>query len=264
MQGYRALNEMIDYIETHLEEKIEDSVLARILGVNVYTMRQIFSFVFGMTVRDYIRKRRLSNAGVDLLLKKPKIANLALEYQYQNATSFSRAFERFHGVKPSRVSSLGRLKNFPKLHLLENNEEIIPFEYQVLSLDSQILYGFGFETTEKTIGLEAPLFYQKINQAYSSEEGPSFGMITYKDETRVNCTGYFVLYKSQLREAQRIVVPASKWLCFRISSQDPKEIQAMSHKFYLEFLPACKYKLKALPELEYYHDGVTDFLVPIY
>lgn len=103
---------MIDYIETHLEEKIEDSVLARILGVNVYTMRQIFSFVFGMTVRDYIRKRRLSNAGVDLLLKKPKIADLALEYQYQNATSFSRAFERFHGVKPSRVSSLGRLKIF--------------------------------------------------------------------------------------------------------------------------------------------------------
>ena len=51
---------------------------------------------------------------------------------------------------------------------------------------------------------------------------------------------------------------------FRINSQRANDIQEMSHKFYLEFLPSCKYNLREIPELEYYHDNVTDFLVPIY
>ena len=63
---------------------------------------------------------------------------------------------------------------------------------------------------------------------------------------------------------EEIDIPQSKWLCFRIFSQDPLEIQEMSQRFYKEFLPSCKYNLKELPELEYYHDDVTDFLVAIY
>ena len=53
-------------------------------------------------------------------------------------------------------------------------------------------------------------------------------------------------------------------LKFRINSQNAKDIQDISHKFYGEFLPSVKYNLKELPELEYYHDGITDFLVAIY
>ena len=44
MNIYTALNQMIDYIEAHLTEKIDYHVLARFLGVNVYTMERFFLF----------------------------------------------------------------------------------------------------------------------------------------------------------------------------------------------------------------------------
>ena len=50
---------------------------------------------------------------------------------------------------------------------------------------------------------------------------------------------------------------------FQISNNKAKDIQKASHEFYYEFLPSCKYNLRDIPELEHYHDGVTDFLVPI-
>ena len=95
MNIYRGLNDIIHYIETHLEEKIDYAILARFLGVNVYTMQRLFSLMTGLSVTDYIRKRRLSNAGYDLYEKNERIIDIALKYQYENATSFSRAFLNF-------------------------------------------------------------------------------------------------------------------------------------------------------------------------
>lgn len=88
-------------------------------------------------------------------------------------------------------------------------------------------------------------------------------MITY-DTLRAESQRYYCLYDKKLSSFEEIDIPQSKWLCFRIFSQDPLEIQEMSQRFYKEFLPSCKYNLKELPELEYYHDDVTDFLVAIY
>jgi predicted transcriptional regulator YdeE len=88
-------------------------------------------------------------------------------------------------------------------------------------------------------------------------------MVTYEDDMRKICKEYYVLYDKRINEFEKVIIPASKWLKFRINSQNAKDIQEMSQKFYMEFLPSCKYNLKELPELEYYHDNITDFLVPI-
>ncbi len=108
MNIYKNLNEMINCIEDNLENEIKYEKLARILGVNEYTMKSIFSVICNMSVVEYIRKRRLSNAGFDLYRNNEKIIDIALKYQYESATAFSRAFEKFHGIQPSKV------KNNPK------------------------------------------------------------------------------------------------------------------------------------------------------
>ena len=59
------------------------------------------------------------------------------------------------------------------------------------------------------------------------------------------------------------IIPKSKWIEIRINSQKATDIQKASKIFYEDFLPSCKYNLKDLPEIEFYHDGITDFLIPI-
>lgn len=262
---YKCLNEITKYIDDNLEEKIDYEVLARIMGVNSYTMQRIFSLISGISLAEYIRKRRLSTAGFDLYETNAKVMDIAIKYQYDNATSFSRAFESFHDIKPSQVNKFSKLKNFPRIIFNEEIKMTNELEYKIVEREELVLYGLGIKTNNESISVDAPKFFKETESNNIDKYGKiKFGMITYEDELREECNGYYVLYDNEIKELEKIIIPKSKWLVFRINSQNAKDIQEMSHKFYLEFLPSCKYNLKEIPELEYYHDDVTDFLVPIY
>ena len=264
MNIYKNLNEITKYIDDNLENKIDYEVLAKILGVNVYTMQRLFTMIAGISLSEYIRKRRLSYAGFDLYEGQLKIIDIAVKYQYDNATSFSRAFERFHGIKPSLVNKETKLKNFPRIIFNEDINIITELNYEIITLDEMNLYGVSIKTNNEKIGHDAPLLFEKTENKYVNKYGEiKYGMITYNTGRRES-QKYYCLYDKVIDEFEHINIPKSKWLIFRIGSQNAEDIQEISHKFYREFLPSCKYNLKELPELEYYHDNVTDFLVAIY
>ncbi len=264
MNIYKSLNEITKYIDDNLEEDIEYGTLAKMIGINTYTLQRLFSILTGISLAEYIRKRRLSNAGYDLYQNNEKIIDLAIKYQYENATSFSRAFEKFHGIKPSLVNKETKLKNFPRIIFDEKIDLTSELDYEIISLEDFNLYGLHIDTNNDTIGVDAPRFFQETTKKFYDKYGEiNYGMVTY-DEEREECEKYYCLFDKEINDFEHIIIPKSKWLKFRINSQNAKEIQEMSHKFYEEFLPSCKYNLKELPELEYYHDNITDFLVAIY
>ena len=120
MNIYVELNKVIEYIENHLQEQIEYKELSKMIGVNEYTFQRIFSLLSNVTVTEYIRNRRLSEAGQELYLKDKKVIDIAIKYGYNNPTAFSRAFEKFHGIKPSEVkNNLERLQLYAKIHFKE-------------------------------------------------------------------------------------------------------------------------------------------------
>lgn len=98
MNIYIELNNIVEYIENHLEEKIDYKEISKMIGVNEYTFQKIFSVICNISITEYIRNRRLSNAGQELYLKNEKVIDMAIRYQYENATSFSRAFENSMGL----------------------------------------------------------------------------------------------------------------------------------------------------------------------
>lgn len=220
--------------------------------------------IVGISLSEYIRKRRLSNAGFDLYEGNLKIIDIAVKYQYDNATSFSRAFEKFHGIKPSLVKKETKLKNFPRIIFNEDINITTELDYEIITLDEINLYGVSIKTNNEKIGHDAPLLFKETLNKYIDKYGEiKYGMITY-DIEREESKKYYCLYDKVIDKFEHIKIPKSKWLRFRINSQNAEDIQEISHKFYREFLPSCKYNLKELPELEYYHDDVTDFLVAIY
>lgn len=264
MNIYKNLNDLTKYIDEHLEEEIDYEKLSKFLGVNVYTMKRLFTMISGITLSEYIRKRRLSNAGYDLYNDNLKVIDLAVKYQYDNATSFSRAFEKFHGIKPSEVEKTSKLKNFPRIIFNEDVTLTSELEYEIIELESFTLYGKGTETSNETIATDAPKFFIEMENKYREKYGEiDYGLITYNEERELT-QKYYCLYKKEINEFEKINIPQSKWLRFRINSQEAKDIHEISQRFYNEFLPSCKYNLKEIPELEYYHDNITDFLVAIY
>lgn len=273
MNVYVALNELIEYIENHLTDEISYSKLATFLGTNEYTMQSLFTLLCNISIADYIRMRRLSEAGFDIYKSNAKIIDIALKYQYENPTSFSRAFEKFHGIKPSQVKSHPeKLKVYTKIVF---NEQISisteKIEYSIVELDELTLYGKYINTTFETISKDAPNFWQKMFREYPQYyDILDYGMTVYLDNELENNDRfstkhyeYWISSKIPLPDFKKYTLPKSKWLKLSVSSYLPKDIHELVLKFYLSFLPSCKYNIKSLPELEYYHDGMADFLVAI-
>ncbi len=265
MNLYHSLNLVLDYIEEHLDEKIDYKILAGMLLTNEYTMQRLFSLLTNMTLTEYIRNRRLSQASYDLTERQEKIIDVAVKYQYENATSFSRAFEKFHGIKPSELKkNTSGFKEFPKLFFEEVEPALKPFEYDIIRLPELTLYGKGIKTNKRDIQKDAPNFFKEMEKKYLSTYGPvQFGMVSYEDRFESDNYEYWVLYEKEIPDLKKYVIPTSRYLSFHIPSQSSSEIQQLSHDFYAQFVLGCKYKFRELPELEHYHDGVTDFLVPI-
>lgn len=265
MNIYHQLNEITAYIESHLNSDISYLELSKMLGVNEYTMQRLFSLLCNISLADYIRKRKLSQAGYDLYHSNETVTTIAFQYGYENATSFSRAFEKFHGIKPSQIKK-GKyiLKNFPRLTFEERELEQNDTAYEIIELEEMILYGKGIQTSENKIKKDAPAFWKSMNTKYNEQYGNiEYGMVVYEDRFNSDSFEYWVLWSHKIKEFSSVIIPKSKWLIFHIPSTNSKEIQKASDDFYCHFFPSSKYNLRDIPELEYYHDGVTDFLVPI-
>lgn len=167
MNIYKELNKIIDYIENHLEEKINCKDLSKMIGVNEYTFQRIFALISNVSISEYIRNRRLSSAGQELYLNNKKVIDIAIKYQYNNATAFSRAFEKFHGIKPSEVRrNPEKLKMYTKLHFNEIDKQSKNVEYKIVEQDQMILYGKYKNTNNEKIRIDAPKFYQEIKTKY--------------------------------------------------------------------------------------------------
>jgi len=90
-------------MENNLANDISIENVSSHVFMSASHFQRIFYVVTGITVGDYIRNRRLSLAGLDLLLTKSKVIDIAMRYQYDTSESFSKAFTRFHGISPSVV-----------------------------------------------------------------------------------------------------------------------------------------------------------------
>ncbi len=265
MNIYKILNEMTLYIDENIEGIIDYETLAKMMGTNRYTMQRVFSVIAGIPLAEYIRKRKLSLAAHDFMTDDMKVLDVAIKYGYESSTSFSRAFELFHGIKPSDLKNNKKIKEFPRIIFDERIATKKEIEYSIIELPTLKLYGLSVTTDENSIGNDAPDFFKKIENRYYSKYGKvKYAMTTYDDTFRYKCNKYYCMYDIEIPGFEEIAIEKSRYLRFTIQSQSAKEIQELTAEFYRDFFPSCKYDLKPDMELEYYYEDKTDLLIPIY
>ncbi len=117
MEWIDRFNQAIDYIEEHLITEINYEELAKITNCSRYHFQKIFLYMTSISLNEYIRKRRMSLAAVDLQDLKMRIVDIAFKYGYESPTAFNRAFQSIHGIAPSTLRKEGiELVAFPPLH----------------------------------------------------------------------------------------------------------------------------------------------------
>lgn len=268
MTFYQRLNHFLELIDQSLATGLDLPALAQKSHLSYTTLQKVFPLLTDMTLAEYVRSRKLTLAGKDLVQTNLRVLDLAYKYGYESTESFSRAFYKFHHLTPRDARRhAGNLRSLarPVFTMPALARDIT---YEVVELPRLELYGFGVQTDKAHITTDAPQLFQRIECNYPSLPHPEYGLLRYASgRDNDNNYYYYVLWQQQPhltteRTIQQII-PAAKWLKFRIRSQEATDIQRETNAFYEDFLPTCDYRLRNQPDLEYYHDGITDFLIPI-
>ncbi len=100
MEWLKNLSNAIEYIEDNLDKEISYEKAARIACCSTYYFQRLFSYVAGVSLSEYIRKRRMSQAAFELQRTDKKVLDVALKYGYTSPTSFNRAFQSVQAGPP--------------------------------------------------------------------------------------------------------------------------------------------------------------------
>ncbi|GAA0086121.1 AraC family transcriptional regulator [Clostridium sp. CTA-7] len=91
----------IEYIEENIKVNLTPELIARECGYSTFHFCRIFSIHQGMTLMDYVKKRRLSLAAIDLF-NGNRIIDIAVEYGFNTHNGFSKAFKKEYGFTPTQ------------------------------------------------------------------------------------------------------------------------------------------------------------------
>lgn len=267
MDCISMLQESINFMEEHLLEPINYEDVARHLYVSNYHFHRIFSMFTGYTANEYIRMRRLSMAGQELILSDAKVIDIALKYGYDTPESFTRAFTRFHGVSPVVAKRSGiPLKSFNRLIIKLKLEGGSVLDYRIEKKEAFKVLAkvkqFRNEITVDPKNHEISDFWDECGQTkvfdvlnQTCSNGDVYGICSpTTKESDYFSYGIGKLYDgSEVPEGFELCeIKPTLWAVFQCFGKDGDCISDMWDRIHTEFLPCSDYSMQDGPDFELY------------
>lgn len=257
----------MDYIEQHLTEEISLEEISRYAGVSDYHFRKIFYYLSGMTLSEYIRNRRLSEANKDLL-NKESVTDVAYKYGYESIDGFTRAFKAWSGFLPSEVAKTGVSKMFPKLSFYIDVKGGQSMDYKIVEMPA-----FKFAGVSKRV----PMQFEGVNQAIvdlansiTQEQREAMHALQNIEPREIVNVSYEHDYQFMKDEGELthligvlttedevsdlldvLEVPAYTWAVFPNEGPFPDTLQQTYARIYSEWLPASDYEVIQAPAFSF-------------
>ena len=266
MDSLNNMNNAMAYIEENLTENIDYSEISRIAYCSEYHFKRMFSFLSGISLSEYIRRRRLTLAAIDLKDKDIRIIDVAVKYGYNSADAFSRAFNAIHGILPSEVRSESTIfKAYPRMTFQLSIKGVYEMNYRIAKKDSFNLVGFKkrvpiiFEGVNPEIVKMAELLNQEvIKQLKALSNVEPKGIISASvnfSEGRMEEKGVLDHYigvattGNETLNYDVLKVEASTWAVFESIGPFPETLQNVWGRIYSEWFPSSGYEAAEGPEI---------------
>jgi len=212
--------DIIKEIEENLTREIDISKLAKKATMSVYEFRRIFSFIAKISFGEYIRKRRLSLAALELYQTKCNITEISLKYGYNSPSSFTRAFKEFHGISPAEV--IGGNSNFRLLTKISteiitkggNDIKYSIFEEEAFTV-SGLLCKSPMTDTECCEDAWKEFYNSKISEDICKENDKIYAVYINGNDF-VNC----IIGSKCDNYNDKTKIPKSKWAKFTLNTTD--------------------------------------------
>ncbi len=157
MDMLKQLNSAITYIESNLCDEIDFDVVAGIACVTKDSFVRFFSYMTGMTLKEYIRRRKLTLAAFELRNSNLRVIDAAVKYGWDSADAFTKAFSRQHGITPTQVRDVHTsFKIYPPASFYIMIKGAKEMDFRMLELEETEVYGVskqfdgrGYKTREE-------------------------------------------------------------------------------------------------------------------
>ncbi|PEL12479.1 AraC family transcriptional regulator [Bacillus sp. AFS017336] len=266
MDLLKNMNDALVYIEENLTSTIDYKEISRRAFCSEFHFKRMFSFLAGISLSEYIRRRRLTLAAFELKEHNTKIIDLALKYGYNSPDSFTRAFQNLHGITPSEARVNGNsLKAFPRmtfqLSIKGGNEMNYRIEekeaFRIVGIKKRVPIIFNGVNPE-IASMWKSLTMENITQLKALSNVDPNGIIsasTNFSESRMEEKGELDHYIGVATtnkcpdEFIQLEVTASTWAVFEAVGKFPEALQEVWGRIYSEWFPSSNYQQEEGPEI---------------
>ena len=275
MDWITGIQNAINYIEDHITEELDYEQIAKESFSSSFHFQRVFSILCGYTLGEYIRNRRLTLAGTELANTREKVIDVAYKYGYDNPESFTKAFQKFHGITPSQARGSGvMLKSFSRLSIKVTLEGGSIMNYRIEEKPAMLLTGYKRRFTgspndkqdqDHNFACETRL-EQYILEGMCREHETTYQILTNFDSE-----GYDFYYAYQFpawamdcfddipedvtKRFEHISIPSGQYLiCETERCMFPTaKMDELRRRVITEWLPASGYVLRDAPEIGVIH-----------
>ncbi|MGV9456734.1 AraC family transcriptional regulator [Streptomyces sp. NPDC003635] len=259
------LNLAMEHIELHLDQPMEIEDLARTAATSEYHLRRMFSSLAGLPLSEYIRRRRLTLAGADVLAGRETLLEIAVRYGYSSGEAFARAFRAMHGIGPGEARRTGAaLNSQSRLAFRLTIEGNSTLRYRVV--DKAGFTVVGLKTRVPLVHRGAnkaimdfvreinPVILEHLEQLSDQEPHGIVAVCDDLDASRAEGTE-LDYYQGVVTSAAAppgvttLAVPAGAWAVFAACGPAPQAVQELWRDVFTQWFPSNRYRSRPGPEI---------------
>ena len=265
MDWLKRMNCALDYIEENLTDEIDFQIVAQKACCSSYNFQRMFSFITDITLAEYIRRRKLTNAAFELQNSNIKIVDLALNYGYDSPISFTRAFKAIHGITPNEARKEGTiLKAYPRLSFQITIKGVSEMNYRIETKPAFQVYGVeGIFKNEEAFA-HIPKFWEKFwntderekmikslgRNMDGSEEGGIHSVSCYRKISDTHFPYMICAFKTSTANTEGYTVvdiPEATWAIFTSEKHEIEKtteiVQRLNRRVYTEWVPNSQFDI---------------------
>lgn len=262
MNIIKSFNNTIDYLETVLDDEIDEKKVTQLSGYSYSMFSRLFSILTETTLSEYLRSRRLTEAAVILRNKDEKIIDVAFKFGYESSDSFGTAFKNFHGFTPSEVRNGKPFKLVSRVQLALSVRGGRSMNITIQKKQAFTVAGVNEQSINSSL---CPSVWDKLYEKYSHDElaslgnGQSVGVChDMENSSTINyMAGYIIndVDKARSMGLDVLEVDEAEYVVVELVGSVPESIHN-GWKYAMEvFFPEHGYIHSGKPDFEYYHEG---------
>ena len=268
------LNQLIEYVESHLADELDVAGLASRIGTTEYHLRRMFSSLAGMPLAEYIRRRRMTLAAAEIIDGKD-VLDVAVRHGYGSTEAFGRAFLAVHGTTPANVRrSGGPLSTQQRLRFRLTVEGNSTMHTRIIDRPAFALIGHS---------IRVPLIHEGVNphiqsfigslpasehdrlKALSDTEPAGLLQVSadvdpdYVEGSELTYLHGVAVLGDAPQDLDEIAVEAGTWAVFRAAGPYPAALQQTWAATATEWFPSNPWQLRPGPSIVAVLDRADDF-----